>query len=271
MNINVKNERPVVFVKIQTTGTDRKTDRILELALIKLEEGKEPISVVRRFNPGINISEEITKINGFSNENLKNEPAFEEKAEGILSFIKGCDFIGFNIRKFEIPFLSAEFYRSGIEFTTYGVKFIDLKNFYQRIDARNFRNAVKTFVGKDLGENIKSSEWVTESVGLFNKMLEKSNGQVLSDGKVIESNFETLSELFDPSYGSLDIDGKIVLNENKRPVFNFGKHQGKIVADVLLNEEPGYFQWILNSDFSHDTKNVVKKILQKAQSQVKAV
>lgn len=271
MNLNIKNEKPVVFVKVQTTGFDRKTDRILELSLIKFEEGKDPVSVTRRFNPGVNISEKITKINGFSNENLKDEPSFEEKAEGILSFIKGCDFIGFNIRDFEIPFLSAEFYRSGIEFATYGVKFIDLKNFYQRIDARNFKNAVKTYVGKELGDTIKSEDWVTESVELFNKMLEKSNGQTLGTGEVVEPDFSKLSELFDPSYGSLDIDGKVVLNENKRPVFNFGKHKGKVVADVLLNEEPGYLQWILNQDFSYDTKSVVKKILQKAQSQVKAV
>lgn len=268
MNLNVKNDKPVVFVKVQTTGLKPATDKILELALIKFEDGKEPVTVTRRFNPGINIPEEASAYNGITNEDVKNEPAFEEKAEGILSFIKGCDFIGFNVRGFDIPFLSAELYRSGVEFTTFGTKFVDLKNFYQRIDARNFQNAVKTFLGKDIESNISSGDYLSESVELFNAMLDKSNGQKLGTGEVVESSFPTLSKLFDPSFGSLDIDGKIVLNEDKRPVFNFGKkHRGKVVADVLLTEDPGYFQFILDGDFSRDTKTVVKKIVQKAKAQ----
>ena len=267
MNLNIKNDKPVVFVKVQTTGLETGSDRVLELALIKFEEGKEPVSVIRRFNPGINISEEISAINGITNDIVKNESPFEEKAEGISKFIKGCDFVGFNIRKFDIPFLSAELYRSGVEFTTFGTKFIDLKTFYQKVDERNFSNAMKTYVGKDVDKNITSDSFLNDSVELFNNMIQKSDGQGVGSEKVDGSDFSKLSKIFDPSFGSLDIDGKIVLNENNRPVFSFGKHKGKIVADVLLSEDEGYFQWIINQDFSHNTKTVVKKILQKARAQ----
>ena len=99
MNLKLTSDKPVVFIKVQTTGVDPNKDRILELSLIKFVEGQDPVSVTRRFNPGIDIPEEATAENGIRNEDVVNEVPFEEKAESIKSFLKDCDFVGFSIRK----------------------------------------------------------------------------------------------------------------------------------------------------------------------------
>lgn len=266
MNLNLTGEKPVVFIKVQTTGVDPKKDRIIELSLIKFEKDEQPKFITRRFNPGIEISEESYGFHGISNLDVSEEAAFESKAEGIKSFLKGCDFVGFSIRNFDIPFIVSEMYRAGVEFVTFNSKFIDLHEMYSKMNAKTFINAVSDYCDKTIEDSLSSEEFLKESVNLYNNMVSRSVGKKL-DNLEIEEDFNMLSTVFDPNFGSLDVDGRVVINSDGKPVFSFGKHKGKEVSDVLTKEDQGYFQWIMNSDFSFDTKNVVKKILKRAKSE----
>ena len=58
-----------------------------------------------------------------------------------------------------------------------------------------------------------------------------------------------------PVTSFFDADGK----ERMREEFNFGKYKGWAVADVL-KRDPGYFSWMLSSDFTLDTKQVLTRI-----------
>ncbi len=268
MDLKLTGGRPVVFIKTKTTGLDSGKDRILELSLIKFTEGKEPISITRRFNPGVDISKESSDISGIRNEDVVNEVSFEKKAKGISSFLKGCDFVGFNIRRFDIPFIVSEMYRSGITFNTFNCNFIDLFDLYSKMNPNNFVNAIMDYCGRDISNvDLDSKSFLVESVELFNKMVQEVVGKTYNDNFITE-DFGVFSEAFDPMFGALDVDGKIVLNENGRPVFSFGKHKGKVVADVLTIEDKSYYTWLVNGNFSFDTKEVVKRIFKKAKSKV---
>ena len=50
-------------------------------------------------------------------------------------------------------------------------------------------------------------------------------------------------------------DGQPVMTE----YFNFGKHKGKTVAEVL-RLDPGYYAWIMGGDFTYNTKQVLTRI-----------
>jgi len=43
-------------------------------------------------------------------------------------------------------------------------------------------------------------------------------------------------------------------------IFNFGKHKGKLVTDVL-KAEPQYYDWMMRGDFPLHTKEKLKEIL----------
>ena len=58
---------------------------------------------------------------------------------------------------------------------------------------------------------------------------------------------------------NVDFAGRIVFDDNGVEVFNFGKYKGIPVAEVL-QRDPGYYGWILNGDFTLNTKNVLTKI-----------
>ena len=161
-------------------------------------------------------------------------------------------------------------YRSGISFNTFNCKFIDLSYLYAKMNPKSFINAVKDYCGTEISKSeLDSNKFLKESVNLYNGMVQKTVGESLGE-KLITEDFGVFSEAFDPNYGSLDVDGKIVLNSDGRPVFSFGKHKDKVVADVLTTEDKGYYTWLMNSNFSFDTKEVIKRILKRAKSQVTA-
>ena len=56
-----------------------------------------------------------------------------------------------------------------------------------------------------------------------------------------------------------DFAGYIGYDKQDREIFNFGKHKGSLVLEVL-DKEPGYFGWLLNADFPLYTKKVLTKI-----------
>ena len=71
-------------------------------------------------------------------------------------------------------------------------------------------------------------------------------------GDALPHSVKELSDLT-TYHRNVDLAGRIVLDDNDVPVFNFGKHKGRSV-ETVLREEPGYLSWLLQADFSRDTK-----------------
>ena len=75
---------------------------------------------------------------------------------------------------------------------------------------------------------------------------------------VLENSIDFLSE-YSTYSKNVDFAGRIVYDEKGVEVFNFGKYKGMPVSEVL-QRDPGYYGWILNGDFTLNTKNILTKI-----------
>ena len=51
----------------------------------------------------------------------------------------------------------------------------------------------------------------------------------------------------------VDYAGRLIYNDEKEAVVSFGKHKGKTAREVYRTE-PSYFSWIMNGEFTLDTK-----------------
>jgi DNA polymerase-3 subunit epsilon len=74
----------------------------------------------------------------------------------------------------------------------------------------------------------------------------------------LPKDVKSLSE-FTSRQDRVDFAGMLTKDEKGVPVFNFGKHKGVPVLEVL-EKEPGYFGWILGADFPLYTKKVLTQI-----------
>jgi len=248
-------EKPIIFFDIESTGLDTNKDRIVELCIIKLtpdiEDGYTQEVKTRRFNPLIKINPEAAEVHGISNEDVADLKPFSAYAKNIHAYIAGCDVAGFNSNRFDIPMLVNEFGRCGITWDWRQGRLIDVGNLYKIENPRTLSAAYKQYVGVDLEDAHDAEIDVQATIEVFMKMcaagFEKMEGEPTIDNISLHSNFG--NEI-------IDLDGKFIKDENGAIIINFGKHKGK-----KATSEKGFVRWMLDKDFSQDTKNVCWTIL----------
>ncbi|MDH5607865.1 MAG: 3'-5' exonuclease [Cyclobacteriaceae bacterium] len=260
MKLNLKN--PLVVFDLETTGTNTSHDRIVEIALIKIMPDGEEIEKVRKINPTIPIPLEASLIHGIYDDDVKDEPSFRQVARSMAQFLEGCDLAGFNILKFDVPLLVEEFLRSDVDFEVDNRRLLDAQKIFHMMEKRNLTAAYKFYCDKTL-ENAHSALADTRATrDVFKAQIERYEGQSLTDmlGQelgTLENDMDKIHDLINQRM--VDLAGRIVYNEKGLEVFNFGKHKGKPVSDILA-QEPSFYDWMMKGDFPLDTKRKLTQL-----------
>lgn len=249
MKLNLKN--PLIFFDLETTGTNINTDRIVEICYLKVHPNGNEETKTMRINPEMHIPEASSEIHGIYDEDVADCPTFKDVAKDIAKDIEGCDIAGFNSNRFDVPVLVEEFLRVGIDIDLAKRKFIDVQVIYHKLEQRTLSAAYKFYCGKNL-EDAHSAEADTRAT------YEVLKAQLDKYPDVLTNDINFLSEY--SSYSkNVDFAGRIIYDNNGVEIFNFGKYKGYPVSEVL-HRDPGYFGWIMNGDFTLNTKNVLTKI-----------
>ena len=270
--------KPLVIFDLETTGLDLVKDRIIQISYIKVypdgheERGNELV------NPEKPIEPMITQLTGISNDDVKDKPTFKQLGAMLAEKFTGCDFAGFNSNHFDIPLLAEEFLRAGVDFDFSKCKMIDAQTIFHKMERRNLAAAYKFYCGRKMEEDFEAhrADQDTEATYrvLMGELDKYAPGANEDPEKVLENDMNKLAE-FSRVNNNVDFAGRIVwgemkdrngntlLDEDGNPrlteVFNFGKHKGIPVADVL-HIDPGYYSWILSGDFTYNTKQVLTRI-----------
>ena len=248
MELNLKN--PIVFFDLETTGISVVTDRIVEISYVKVSpNGTEEVKT-RRINPGMPIPPASTAIHGITDEDVKDCPTFKEVAKSLASQIEGCDLAGFNSNRFDIPLLAEEFLRAGVDLDMTKRKFIDVQTIFHKMEQRTLVAAYKFYCDKSL-ENAHSAE--ADTIATYEVLKAQ-----LDRYPELQNDMQFLAE-YSSFNKNVDFAGRMIYDEDGNEVFNFGKNKGRLVAEVL-DKEPGYYSWMMNGDFSLNTKQVLTNI-----------
>ena len=258
--IKLKLERPIIFFDLETTGTNVTHDRIVELSYIKVYPNGDEEKKTRRLNPEMPIPPASTAVHHITDADVANEPTFKQVAKSLLGIFEGCDIAGYNSNKFDVPVLMEEFARAGLNFDISGRRFIDVQNIFHKMEQRTLVAAYKFYCGGNL-EDAHSA--LADTQATYDVLL----GQ-LRRYPDLENDVDYLAK-FSRIGNNLDLAGRIVLNDNEVPVFNFGKHKGKAVKDVLRTE-PSFYDWIMQGDFAKNTKDVLCQLKFKYEQERKA-
>ena len=248
MKLNLKN--PIVFFDLETTGTNINSDRIVEICYLKVYPNGNEEAKTMRINPGMHIPEEATAVHGIHDEDVKDCPTFKEVARNIARDIEGCDLAGFNSNRFDIPVLAEEFLRAGVDIDLGRHKFVDVQVIFHKMEQRTLSAAYKFYCGKNL-EDAHTAEADTRAT--YEVLMAQ-----LDRYPELKNDVNFLSE-YSSFNRNVDFAGRMVYNDVGVEVFNFGKYKGTPVAEVL-KKDPGYYSWILNSDFTLNTKAMLTKI-----------
>ena len=249
MKLNLKN--PLVFFDLETTGTNINSDRIVEICYLKVYPNGNEESKTLRINPEMHIPEASSAIHGIYDADVAECPTFKDVAKNIANDIEGCDLAGFNSNRFDIPLLAEEFLRVGVDIDMMKRKFIDVQVIFHKLEQRTLSAAYKFYCDKNL-EDAHTAEADTRAT------YEVLKAQLDRYPDVLENDMKFLADY--SSYNkNVDFAGRIVYNEQGVEVFNFGKYKGMPVAEIL-KKDIGYFGWLMQGDFTLNTKNVLTKI-----------
>lgn len=249
MQLNLKN--PIIFFDLETTGTNVVHDRIVEISLLKVHpNGKEEVKT-KRINPEMPIPKEASDIHGILDEDVKDEPTFKQIAKSLADQIEGCDLAGFNSSRFDIPLLAEEFLRVGIDIDFSKKKLIDVQIIFHKKEQRTLEAAYRFYCDKTLVDAHSAEADTIATYEVLKSQLDRYDDLPNDMGK--------LAEDYSFFNNNVDLAGRIIRNENGIEVFNFGKHKGKPVSEVLRSE-PSFYAWMMDADFSLNTKQVLTKI-----------
>jgi len=245
--------RSICFIDLETTGINVSTDRIVEIAIVKImPDGTKQIKR-KLVNPEMPIPIAASDVHGISDEMLKDAPTFKQIANEIKQFIEASDLAGYNSNRFDIPMLNEEFLRAGINADIENRKLLDVQKVFHMMEQRTLTAAYKFYCNKNLEEAHSAEADATATWEILEAQLEKYP-QI---GNSVESivKFTGEDEI-------IDFARRLVF-ENGVEVFNFGKHKGKPVTQVL-KEEPQYYDWMMKGDFALHTKQKLTEIMNKS-------
>ena len=242
--------KPLAFIDIEATGSNAATDRIVEIAIIKhLPDGSRTIKR-KLLNPQIPIPQIVCDIHGITDEMVKEAPSFKQAAHELKQFLDGCDLSCYNAYRLDIPMLVEEFIRAGVEFEMKNRKLVDVQKIFHQMEQRTLAAAYKFYCNKSL-ENAHSAEVDAAATA------EILNAQLAKYPQLGNNIDSVLKAIGDDNI--IDFARRFIYDDKGKEVFNFGKHKGRPIADVL-KAEPQYYDWMMKGEFPMNTKQKLAEI-----------
>lgn len=246
-------KKSLAFIDLETTGINLGSDRIVEIAIVKiLPDGSR--SVKRKIiNPEMPIPKAASDIHGITDDMVKDAPTFAQVAQELKQMLDGCDLSGYNSNRFDIPLLVEEFLRAGVDFDMKGRKMLDVQNVFHKMEQRTLSAAYKFYCNKTL-DGAHSAE---VDASATHEVLVAQLERYPELGNSIDSINKVIGEEV-----IVDFARRFIM-DNGVEVFNFGKYKGKPVAEVL-KAEPQYYDWMMRGDFPQHTKQKLTEIFTKS-------
>lgn len=276
MKLNIT--KPLVVFDLETTGLDIVKDRVIQISYIKVMPGGEEVRENIFVNPQCPIPEEVATLTGITNEMVKDAKTFKEIAADLAKAFTGCDFAGFNSNYFDIPMLAEEFLRAEIDFDFSKARLIDAHSIFCKMERRSLAAAYQFYCGRKMEDDFpphRADNDTEATYRVLKAQLDKYDPGTTEDPeKIVHNDMDELAALSKSNdnvdfagrivwKNVVDANGKTVLDANGNPqkqeAFNFGKYKGSFVVDVL-RRDPGYYSWMLSSDFTNNTKQVLTRI-----------
>ena len=292
--------RPLLFFDIESTGLNIATDGIIELSFVKVFPGREiPEVKTWKLKPWdfqnhrvIPINPQASEVNGVKDEDLVDCPKFIDVLPEVAEWLAGSDLAGFNSTKFDLPLLAEEIERVRAycnsrlsdpkahdkaeamlacigRIDLHDCRMVDVQNIYHHMEPRNLRAAYRFYCGGKDFENAHTAEADTlATFEVLKAQLDRYHEPTETQQEVLKNDVDALSRIGGRAR-TVDFAGRLYLNEDGEPTISFGKHKGRTARYVWENE-PAYFGWVENGDFTLDTKRQFAALKQRFQAEHKA-
>lgn len=264
-------ERDIVFFDIEATGLNVLKDRIIQIALIKHYADDRPVEELEyMINPEMQIAPDAVKVHGITSEMLADKPTFNQVADELYAFVGDADLAGYNSDRYDIPMLLEEFARVGYDLDLSTRNCLDVQKIFYKMEPRTLKAAYRMYCGGELENAHDAMADVKATLAVYKGQLDKYDGVDYIDGDGVNHGPTIVNDVskivaFTSSGNSVDVTNRLKYNPDGEIVFNFGKHIGKRVKDVIAKDKQ-YYNWILDKDFGVQVKQTLRKLMAEIQA-----
>jgi DNA polymerase-3 subunit epsilon len=246
--------RPIAFIDLETTGVNLSSDRIVEIAIIKLMPDNTRVVKRKLLNPEMPIPKQSSEIHGITDDMVKDAPTFKQSGNEIKQFLDNCDLGGYNSNRFDIPILMEEFLRAGMEVDLSNRRMIDVQHIFYAMEPRTLSAAYKFYCQKELVNAHSAEADISATIDVLMSQVERYQNL----GNSVNSILGVIGE-----EKIVDYARRFGYDNNGVEIFNFGKYKGRSVSEVLKNE-PQYYDWMMKGDFPLHTKQKLTEIMNRS-------
>jgi len=237
-----------IFFDLETTGLDIAKERIVSIAVVKID----PLGIKTEkevlVNPTIPIPKEASDVHGITDDMIKDKPTFKQIAKSFYEYIEGFDLYGYNIVHYDLPLLVEELLRAGVEFDFSKIKIVDVMKIYKKLQPRDLSSFYNYYTGKVLQNSHNALADTSATYDGFLEMMEQ-------ESELNSCEVDKLQEMSGVSDKQVDFAGKFIRNDANIICYNFGGSKGQTVSSNMK-----FLDWMLSKDFSQDTKNWAMKL-----------
>jgi DNA polymerase-3 subunit epsilon len=241
--------RPVVFLDIESTGTDPVQDRLIELGLFRLTPGQQPHSLTLRCHPEVPIPAAATAVHGIRDEDVADCPPFRAVAATAARWLSGADLAGFNLCRFDLPLLTADFERAGMEFSLANRFIVDAMGVYHACNPRNLAAAVRQYCGRPHEHGHRALADARAAAAVLDGML----GQHDDLPRTVAGLHQRFIEM--------DIGGWFRPDSTGQVVFARGKYRVQPLQAVARCD-PSYLRWLSRQGLLSDARQLIEDALE---------
>jgi DNA polymerase III subunit epsilon len=245
---NLRLTRPLAVIDLETTGTAPRRNYTVEIAVVKILPCGNRVCFHRRVNPGMPIPAAATAVHGITDEDVASCSSFTEIALRLADFLTDCGLAGFNLKRFDLPFLFNEFAQAEVDFSLAGRSLIDVLEIYHQREPRTLTAAVRLYLDRphDGAHGAQADAWATAAI------LDAQLGRYRDLPR-------TVPELH-AGFATVDVARRLRRNDWGRVVFSFGKYTD-MPLDEVAQFDPSYLRWLLEQDFLPDFLELIQQAL----------
>lgn len=248
--MSLQLERPLASVDVETTGTNYERDRVIQVGIVLMMPDGARHEKEMLIDPGVPIPREATAKHGITDEMVRGQPTFAQRAQNLADGFSRVDVTGFNVVGFDVPILRAEFKRAGVE-CKFG-KVVDVQDLYRRYHPRTLQDAAREYLGMydETGAHTGARD-ARVALNVLVAQLERHTELPRTVDGLHQEFYERLRP------GQIDSSNKFSWRHGE-PIVNFGKKWNGV---PMRQVDRGYFQWMLNAEFPEDAKRVAREAL----------
>jgi len=251
-------EKPLAFFDLETTGVRIGRDRIIQIGIVRMLPNGERERYQSLVNPEMPIPAEATAVHGITDADVADAPLLATLAPTLLEELKGCDLSGFNLLRFDIPFLAEELHRVGVEWDSSKLRVVDVQRIYHQMEPRNLGAALKYYCGRE-------HEGAHDALADVEATADVLLAQLERYPEALEGSIDFLGTMSGDRQRSPDAAGKLAFDDKGNICLSFGKYKGWSLENIGRND-PGYLQWLMTkAELPGSTLSIMRNVLAEMQ------